>query len=95
MEEPFNHDADLLQEYDARKSPIEVEPDVWEVRSKSSPDVWYTVRVLNGGIGFSCDCKGYKFRKWCNHCALVQDEVVIERYCAPDPIEITFSELLI
>ena len=95
MEQPFTLDVDLAQEDAVRSSPIEIEPNVWEVRSKSKKDTWHTVRVLTGGVGFSCDCTGYHFRKWCDHCEQVRDEVVIERCAAPDPIDITFGELLI
>lgn len=95
MDDPFDHDVDLMQEEAARPSPIEIEPNVWEVRSKSNPSTWYTVRVLGGGTGYSCSCRGYHFRRWCTHCNLVEDEVVLVQIAAPDPIGITFSELLI
>jgi hypothetical protein len=40
------------------------------VQSESNPEVYYYVS-WNEDQGFDCNCPGYKFRKSCNHMAVL------------------------
>jgi len=92
---PFNLDIDLKEENRVRGSPIEIEPGIWEVRSGTNPEIWYTVEVSGGGLGFRCNCIGYGFRFWCSHCDKVKAAIGDIPEGPIDIQELSLQELLI